>query len=426
MTVKNDELAYCGKSMGISRFRNMLVAAVFLVSVTGCSTVSDWFADEDELEIRRLKPITEEFTSEVIWETTIGDGVDEYFSRLRPVFSYNKVFVAERHGEIAALEPDTGEPIWTRNFATFKQETWWDSIAKMWRSGTSAKISALASGYNLLYVGTEDGKLYALNIDNGETVWESSVAGEILAPPAYDEGILVVNTGSGVLFGLNATSGEQLWRSESDVPPLSLRGISAPLASNGGAIIGTANGKLQVNILESGIRAWDAAVTAPSGATELERIVDVDTAPIMFGGVIYTVSYNGSLAAIELRSGRVIWKREYGSYRNIAISGNQLYVVDNKSYVYALDRRNGVEVWSQSILKQRNLTTPLVMGDYLVVGDNYGFLHWLNSSDGKVVARLDLGGDDKDEAIYASPIRVGDKIVTMTRDGVAFAVTSPN
>ena len=276
----------------------------------------------------------------------------------------------------------------------------------------------------MLFVASEDGLVRALNVDTGETIWEATVAGEILATPAMDEGILVLNTGAGILFGLDVKTGEQLWRSETDVPPLSLRGISGPAASNGGALVGTPTGKLQVNILNSGIPAWETAITAPSGATELERIIDVDSTPVVFGTNVYIVSYDGTLAALELRSGRILWKREYGSYRDLAVSGNKIYVVDNRSIVYALDRRNGVELWSQGGLKQRNLTAPVVTDTHIVVGDKWGLLHWIDQEEGSLVARYDLGGDDEDEAIYTAPIVVNDLIVTITRDGDVAALSA--
>ena len=239
---------------------------------------------------------------------------------------------------------------------------------------------------------------------------------------AADDGILVVNTGAGSLFGFNTRTGEQLWRHEGDTPPLTLRGISGPIASNGGVIVGAPTGKLQVNLIDTGVLAWETVISAPSGATELERIVDIDTTPVLYGGTIYTVSYSGTLAAVELRSGRVIWKREYSSYRNLNIDGNQIFVVDNASNVYALDRRNGVELWSQGALKQRSLTAATPVGEYVVVGDKWGFLHWIEKESGDIVARLDVGGDDEDDSIYVEPIVVEDAIVAITRNGVVASV----
>ena len=107
------------------------------------------------------------------------------------------------------------------------------------------------------------------------------------------------------------------------------------------------------------------------------------------------------------------------------IDGNQIFVVDNTSNVYALDRRNGVELWSQGLLKQRSLTAATPVGEYVVVGDNWGYLHWIEKESGEVVARLDVGGDDEDDAIYAAPIVVEDSIVAVTRNGVVVSVNVP-
>ncbi|WOI38808.1 outer membrane protein assembly factor BamB [Alteromonas sp. CI.11.F.A3] len=412
----------CGRKGRFARVMGMALA--ISVTLSGCSTVSDWFADEEELEIRRLKPIDAKFTPSVKWDRDIGDGVDHYFSRLRPVYAYENLYAADRHGSVVAMNPESGDVLWERNFAVFEGDGWWDSIARLWRSGASARIGGISVADRLLFVGTENGVVMALDYETGETKWEASIPGEVLAAPSADEGILVVNTGAGTLFGFDTRTGEQLWRHEGDTPPLTLRGISGPVAANGGALIGTPTGKLQVNLLESGILAWETVIATPTGATELERIVDLDTTPVLFGGTIYTVSYNGTLAAVELRSGRIIWKREYGSYRNLSIEGNSIFVVDNNSNIYALDRRNGVELWSQSGLKSRSVTAATPVGEHIVVGDNWGFVHWIEQETGQIVARVDVGGDDEDDAIYDAPLNVDGVVVTMTRNGVVAAIST--
>jgi len=413
----------CGRTGRITRATGL--ALLLSVSLSGCTTISDWFADEEELEIRRLAPLDAEFKPTVNWETEVGDGVDGYFSHLRPVYANDKLYIADRHGVVAALDPQSGDKIWEKDFAVFKDEGWKSSITNLWSSGASAKIAGLSVSDESVFVGTEDGILMSLNAQSGELNWSKSVEGEILAAPASGEGLVVVNTGAGTLFAFDAETGESAWQNESDVPPLTLRGISTPAISNGGVIVGTPTGKIQVNIIDSGIVAWETPITAPSGATELERIVDVDAAPLLYGGIIYAISYNGTLAAIELRSGRVIWKREYGSYRNVSLEENALYVVDNNSHVYALDRRNGVEMWSQSGLKQRVLTAAEPIGNYIVVGDKWGYVHWINKESGKIAARYDLGGDDDDESVFAAPLRVGNAIIAVTREGDVASLTTP-
>lgn len=401
-----------------------LLVIAFALLVTGCTTISNWFVDDEELEYRRLAPIENQFQLNREWKQSVGDGIDHYFSRLRPVVAYDKVFAASRDGIVAAFDPQTGKEIWQKDFSIDAQKSFVRSMLFMKSRGASAKISGgLTAAYESLYFGTENGEVFALDANTGDVKWQSSIAGEILAPPAVDSGIVVVNTSSGKLIGLDSDDGKEVWVSQSDVPPLSLRGVSAPNATNGGALVGTPSGKLQVNVIETGLVAWEAPIASPTGATELERIVDVDSHPLVYGGIVYVVSYNGTLAAVELRSGRVIWTREYGSFRNVNVVGNALFIVDTNSNVYAVDRRNGVELWSNTVLRGRGLTSATPSGDYVVMGDKYGFVHWFTQSEGQLVARIEVGDDDKDEGIYAAPIADGNQIFVFTKDGKLVAVS---
>jgi outer membrane protein assembly factor BamB len=396
------------------------------VLLSGCTTITDWFSDDEEVAVRRLAPIESLFTPTKIWSAELGNGVAQYYSRLEPALAYGNVYAANRQGLVAAFDQKTGKKVWERNFATFADTGLTSGLKKWWSNGEPAKISGgLSIAYETVFFGTENGEVIALDAKNGEVKWQTTVKGEVIAAPAIDEGVVVLNTGSGMVFALDANNGEQVWVYESEVPPLSLRGVSAPAAVSGGAIIGTANGKLVVNILGTGQTAWEQVISSASGVTELERIVDIDSQPLVAGGIIYVITYDGSLAAVELRSGRVIWKREYKSYRSLTAAGNNLFVVDVNSNVYALDIRNGVELWSQGKLKKRLLTSAVPVGDYLVAGDKWGFMHWFNQSDGKIVARLAVGDDDEDESIYSAPVVDGKIIYTQTRNGKLVAVQTP-
>ncbi len=405
---------------------NKLVVALLALSLSGCATVSDWFAEDEELEVRRLKPIEATFEPQIKWETDVGDGVQDYYSRLTPAVAYGKVFAASRDGLVVALDPETGKQLWEQDFANYDNFSWKKTLLWYSNRAVSAKISGgLTVAYETIYFGTEDGYVYALDEATGELKWKVGVLGEVISAPAVDAGFVLVNTTSGHLIALSPETGEQKWMSVSDVPPLSLRGVSAPAADSGGALIGTPSGKLQVSILETGMVAWETQIAKPSGATELERIVDIDVKPLVFAGNVFVISYNGTLSAVELRTGQVVWTREYGSYRNLSLDGNRVFVVDANSSLFAIDRRSGVELWSNVSLKGRNITSATPHGDYVVVGDKYGFVHWFTKDEGKLVAQLEVGDDDEDEAIYTNPISADNILYVKTREGKIAAITQP-
>ena len=83
-----------------------------------------------------------------------------------------------------------------------------------------------------------------------------------------------------------------------------------------------------------------------------------------------------------------------------------------------LDRRNGAESWKHNQLLRRWLTRPVFYGNFVVVGDAEGYLHWVNKSDGQFAARAKVGGN----GFAGPPMVVGNTLYVMTNKGslVAF------
>ncbi|WP_286265187.1 outer membrane protein assembly factor BamB [Thalassotalea atypica] len=392
-----------------------IALAVLLSSMLlACSSTDD---EEDEsIKVAELTDIQELFEPKVIWEKSVGDGVGHYFSRIKPFSAYGKIFSASRDGELIALNAETGDTVWSIDLSDVNDETgFFDN-----------KKSALVSGgpiaaINKVFVGTENGEIFAFDAETGEMSWSNKVKGEIIARPAFDSGILVVNSASGVLKAFNATDGEELWKIDQDVPPLSLRGISAPTISGGGVILGSSSGDLTVYMLEKGQQGWTAPLGEATGSTELERVVDVDAEPVVYGDKVYAVSSRGNLAAVDIRNGRTLWKRQYSSYRQISIDGNTIYLTNVKGHVFAIDRINGLEKWSNLSLTNRGVTGPAVIDDFVVVGDFEGYLHWISRESGEIVARHEVDGS----GIHATPTVNENILYSQSRDGDLQAIKTP-
>ncbi|WP_235839694.1 outer membrane protein assembly factor BamB [Cognaticolwellia mytili] len=396
------------------RFNKKLIAICALsVGISACSSTDD---ENEELKIAELVEITERFEPVVKWDVSVGDGVGSYFSRIKPIVAYGKVFSASREGDAYAFDESSGDRIWNADLSDLESE----------RGFFDDKRSALLSGgpvagINKVFFGSENGEVIALEAENGALSWQGNVKGEVIAAPALDSGKLVVNTASGVMKAFNASNGEDEWQIEQDVPALTLRGISTPVISAGGVIVGEADGSLSVYLLEQGRQGWTVDIGEATGSTELERVIDVDSTPLVYGDNIYTVSSRGNLSAVELRSGRLLWQRQYSSFREIAINGNSIFLTDVKGHVYAVDRNNGLELWSQLSLTNRGVTGPAVLGDYVVVGDFEGYLHWLDQDTGEMVARHHVDGS----GIYATPTVESDVLYSQSRNGDLEAITIP-
>jgi len=394
------------------RFNKKLLAiCVLAVGISACSSTDD---EDEELKIAELTEITALFEPVVKWDTSVGDGVGDYFSRIQPVVAYGKVFSASRDGDAYAFDKNTGEQVWHADLSDI------DNKRGFFDDKVPALISGgVVAGINKVFFGSENGDVIALDAENGKLSWQGKVKGEVIAAPALDSGKLVVNSASGVMKAFNASNGQDDWQVEQDVPPLTLRGISAPVIAGGGVIVGSADGSLSVYLLEQGRLGWTVDIGEAIGSTELERVIDVDSTPLIYGDNIYTVSSRGNLSAVELRSGRVLWQRQYSSYRELAISGNSLFLTDLKGHVYAVDRNNGLELWSQLSFTNRTVTGPAPIGNYVVVGDFEGYLHWLDQTTGEIVARhhVDSSG------IHATPTVDNGVLYSQARNGDLEAIT---
>ncbi len=395
-------------------FFNKKLIAVCLIAVglTACSSTDD----EQEEGVQPMAELTEinaAFTTETLWINQVGNGVQDYFSRIKPHAAYGKIFTANRDGDAIAYDALTGDTVWKVDLSDLDDERGYfdNKIAAQVNGGPIA-------GINKVFYTTENGDIYAFNAETGELDWQSKIKGEIIATPALDSGILVVNSASGVLKAFNASNGEEVWQVVQDVPALTLRGTSSPAIAAGGVIVGTPSGEVTVYILEKGQQGWTVEVGEAEGSTELQRVIDVDTTPVIYGDKIYSVSSRGNLVAIELRTGRVLWKRQYSSYRKLSIDGNNIFLTDVNGHVYAIDRNNGLERWSQLGLSQRSVTGPAVDGNYVVVGDYQGYLHWLDQETGEFAARHYIDGS----GLHTTPTVAKNIVYSQTREGQLQAV----
>ena len=377
--------------------RRLLLWLLPLLFVSGCS----WFTgEEDNAEPpAELKPFERRVNLVSLWRRRIGTGNADEYLKLRPAVAGGRVFAADHSGRVAAFGARDGK--------------------RLWATQTGLSISGgVGVGEGLVVVGSNEADVVALAQEDGRILWRSRVTSEVLAPPAVAGGMVVVQSVDGNLAGLDAGTGERKWVFDRSVPVLSLRGTSTPVVAGDLVISGLASGKLVGLELKRGIPLWEMVVAVPRGRSELDRMVDIDSPPGIEGAFIYTVSYHGRVAAIDGSSGRMVWARDMSSAAGLGVDFAQVYVTDDQSHVWALNRRNGATMWKQEALAHRALTAPVPFGEYVLLGDFEGYLHALSRIDGDIVGRVRV---NEESGILSPPLVVDDIVYVFDNGGTLTA-----
>ena len=382
-----------------------LIPSILAVLLAGCGTFADpteWFSGAEVIEPAELIELSNTIQPQTLWKRDVGSGTDDQRLALEPYVAQGVVYVADGEGRVQAIDGGSG--------------------AVVWKVDLDAPVSGGPGvGDGIVVVGTSDGEAIALAAADGSERWRARLTSEVLSVPAVGSGVVIVHSVDGKLFGLEAASGNERWRYERAVPTLTLRGSGSPVLVDGSVYIGMAGGRLLALRADNGSVEWDTPVTVPTGRSELQRLADIDGDPLVLGGCVFVATYQGEVAAVEQRSGRVAWRRKVSAYSRMAADRNGIYVSDEDGTVWGLDILSGAVKWEQKALAHRGLSNVGLLGDYVVVGDFEGYLHWMNQRDGEFVARTRVGSDP-----ITTGLRVVDDVLYVQGDdGDLAAITLP-
>lgn len=333
---------------------------------------------------------------QVRWQQKMGAmGINVLF----PAVSEHSIIAADSQGELVRFDPASGNVLW--------------------RIKNSFAISAgVGLGEGLLIVGSAKGELAAYAENDGQLRWKGKVSSEVLGAPQIADGVVVVRSGDGRIAGLNVQDGKRLWLYERATPALVARSNASVTLHNGIVYAGFAAGKLAAIGLHNGVIIWESSVSQPRGNTELERISDITSLPILDDSQVCATAFQGRLACFDAEQGGALWTRDIASDKGLTISRKYLFFTDSDGTVSGLDKLSGSSYWKNDQLTHRKLTAPLALAQYLIVADFEGYLHVLDRDDGHFIARFKTDGS----AIRATPTPAADGFVVQTNDGSLYFV----
>jgi outer membrane protein assembly factor BamB len=275
-------------------------------------------------------------TGAAIWATSLGAG-----SGSSPAFSNGVVYVGDDNNDLHAIDAATGREVW--------------------KATGSGWVDPGPVVDDVLYAGNADGTFQAIQASDGEVLWRTPLGGGSSRAAGYADGLVVVGSGDGRVNALDARTGEPKWSYSLGT------GIVGTVAVAGGVVYGTVSGGTASSVV-----ALDAV-----GGQQLwsfGTLTDADLrSPAIGDGLVYTVSGDGTVYALDAATGTQRWSAPAGSVVRAApaLAGNTLYVVADAGKLLALDAATGAERWRFDF-GSTNVSGPVVAGGLLYLATDGG------------------------------------------------------
>lgn len=377
-------------------------ALLSLAVLTACSTIGDtvdklnpFASSTPKVKLAELPPLQPTATLKTRWQANVGSSGE---FTLTPAVAGESVYAAAKNGALSRY--DNG------------RETWRINVGQPIAGG-------VGTDGNLVAVGTSKGEVLTFKAADGKPLWQARASSEILAAPAVGDGLVVVRSGDSRLFAFDQNDGKRKWVYQRSVPALSVRSnVGVLLVPGKGILAGFPGGKLVAVSLANGAALWEVTVALPKGATELERVADITSSPVLDGRQACAVAFQGRVSCIDLNAGSMLWGRDISSSTGLDIDAKAVYVSDDKGNVQAFERFTGGSMWKQAALVNRGLSRPLAIAPYVVVGDSLGVVHVMRRDDGVFAARMNTDGSP----ISAEIQPYGRGFLVQTRNGGLYAV----
>lgn len=376
-----------------------------LFALAGCASVTEklnpfnWFSSASGNKPAALRDIKSTLTLTPVWRASIGSADQFAFS---PALADDTLYAAGGNGDLAAFDALTGTQKWR---------------VKASKDGLSAGVGALG---DTVAVATVKGDILAFDA-KGREKWKTQASSEVLAPPLVTPEAVFVRSNDNRVYAFAAADGKRMWVYQRTAPALVLRNFGGFSASGDTVYAGFPGGKLAAINITNGTVRWEGTVALPKGATELERIADITSSPVVSTRDVCAVAFQGRVACFDVSNGQPLWNREVSSFMGMTFDARYVFVSDEKSSMIALSRSTGSSLWKQDQLAYRSLSAPASLSRAVIVGDYQGVLHALSREEGNLIGRTQTDGS----AITAPPLALSapgrEMFVVQTRSGGLFA-----
>jgi outer membrane assembly lipoprotein YfgL len=290
------------------------------------------------------------------------------------------------------------------------------SGAERWRvSAGAALLAGVGSDGRFAAVATRNNEVVVF--ERGSELWRKRLNSRITtAPLVAGERVFVMGVDR-VVGAFDALDGRLLWRLQRPTDALTLSQPGVLAAYKDTLLVGQGAQLLGVDPLRGSVR-WELTMANPRGTNEIERLADLVGPPLRLGDVFCARAFQSAVACARADNGTLRWSRNAGGIQPVGGDAELVVGADASDRITAWKTASGDIAWSQEKLLYRGLSGPLVTDAAVLIGDSEGWVHALARDDGRLLARWSTDGSP----VVAPPVRLGDIVLAVTRNGGLYAL----
>ena len=361
-----------------------IISIAAVVSVTACSSNTK---RPQPVELGAVTPLV---AAPQIWTSRVGPVT----FALQPGVANNTISLASDDGTVVLLDALTGRDIW--------------------RVALASPISAgVGSDGSTAAVVTKSNELVTLR--NGRELWRQKLTAQAFTAPFVAGGRVFVLAADRSVNAFDGETGRKLWTQQRPNEPLVLKQGGVLLAVGDTLVVGLAGRLVGLNPLNGSVR-WESPLASPRGINDVERLVDLVGGIYREADTVCARAFQASIGCVNAARGNLLWTRPANGTQGIGGDSRLIFGSESDGSVIALKTSDGEKAWVSDRLRYRSLSSPLVAGRSVVVGDSLGNLYLLSREDGSLLNRLTTDGS----AISANPVLSGKTMVVVTRSGGVF------
>lgn len=334
------------------------------------------------------------------WKSSIGKGQNKKkpISSL-PVTDKNNIYTLDTMLEVTAINQINGKKKWVKK------------LKKKVEESKGIISGGLAVNDNILAITTGLGFIFVLNKKNGEIIWSNKITAPIRAAPVISGNFILILAKDNRLYTYNISNGDLLWTHEGLEEVSTFMGSSSPVVSKGTVIVTYSSGEIYAINLPNGAVIWNDNLSKLVEKKSLENISDIRGNAVVQNEVVYVISHNGRMVAMNLNNGKRLWESNIGGIQTPWVASKFIYVLSKDNELICLTSSEGKVVWVSKLKdyidlekkgKLINWAGPLLAGHMLIISGSHGLIASISPYTGKYLGAINVKAPVDNQAIVAN------------------------